>query len=234
MPKYKGLITLEILEGADNYNKWITEKIMEDINSPVLEIGSGIGTISKYFICKKPLYLTDCDSGFVKYLKTKFKEKKEIFVEKFDLTKNAPVKFNSKFSSVIGINVLEHIKDDEQALRNIRNVLKEGGRLILLVPAKKFAYTRLDKNLGHYRRYEKEELINKITKTGYVVEKIFFFNVVGLLSWIIRDKIERENIHLKPNQIAVFDRIVPILKIIESYIRIPIGISIIVVAKKKQ
>ncbi|OGH38267.1 MAG: hypothetical protein A3B44_01295 [Candidatus Levybacteria bacterium RIFCSPLOWO2_01_FULL_38_21] len=233
MVKYVGLSTLEVLEEAKNYNKWISDEILKYVSTPVLEIGAGIGNLTSYFLIKKPLYVTDVDNGLVSNLRNKFKNNKDVFIEILDITKDPPKKYHSFFSTIFGINVLEHINNDEQALRNIYKMLRNNGRLILLVPAKKIAYTKLDKELGHFRRYEKREIIKKLRKNGYKEDKIYFFNLVGLLSWIIRDKIKRNNINLKPYHIKFFDKIVPILRIIESFIHAPVGISLIVVAHKK-
>lgn len=234
MTKYRGIKTLEILEGADKYNKWIAESVMKYIKPPILEIGSGTGNLSSFFIKKRPIFLSDVDLHLIKHLKNKFLKKNNVFIEKIDVEKECSSKFRSKFFSVVGVNVLEHIKNDGVALKNVREYLKPGGKLILLVPAKKNIYTKLDKNLGHFRRYEKKELIQKIEKSGYDIEKIYFFNIVGLLSWIIRDKVEKENIHLGKKQIVLFNSIVPILRVLESFIKIPVGISLIVVARKNR
>src|SRR3989344_2255624 len=155
MVKYVGLSTLEVLEEAKNYNKWISDEILKYVSTPVLEIGAGIGNLTSHFLIKKPLYVTDVDNSLVSSLRNKFNN------------------------------------NDEQALININKMLKSNGRLILLVPAKKIAYTKLDKELGHFRRYEKKEIIKKLVKNGYKADKAYFFNLLGLFSWIIRDKIKR-------------------------------------------
>jgi SAM-dependent methyltransferase len=232
MIKYQGVSTLEVLKEAKNYNKWIADTISAHLTPPVIEIGAGTGNLTTHFLHWKPLCVTDSDSGLVKDLKSKFLRIENISVRVFDVTKSPPSKFHSFFSTVFGINVLEHIEDDEQALRSMHSLLKEHGKLVLLVPAKKSAYTKLDKELGHFRRYEKGELIEKLTRSGYKVEQIHFFNIVGLVSWYVRDKVKRKSINLKPYHIKVFDSIVPLLRVVESYIKIPVGISLIVVARK--
>lgn len=232
MIRYQGFSTLEVLKEAKNYNKWIADNILAQLSSPALEIGAGTGNLTTYFLKKKPLYITDSDLGLVKNLKSKFQGMENIYVRTFNVAKKPPKKFNSFFSTVFGINVLEHIKDDEEALRNIYRVLKKNGKLILLIPAKKKAYTKLDKELGHFRRYEKKELLDKLKNNGYEIEKIYYFNIVGLISWYIRDKVKRNNMNLKPYHIRIFDSIVPLLRVIETVIKIPMGISLIVVARK--
>lgn len=232
MIKYQGISTLEVLEDAKNYNNWIAHEISSHVSTPTLEIGAGTGNLSKYFLKYKPLYLTDIDAGLVKHLKKRFAKEKNVFADTLDISKKPLKKFESFFASVYAINVLEHIKDDANALKNIHKILKKNGKLLLLVPAKKKAYTRLDKELGHYRRYEKEELRNTLELSGFKIEKIYFFNIVGLLSWTVRDKVSRNKKALKPYQIRIFDSIVPILRLLESIMIVPVGISLIVVARK--
>jgi len=233
MIKYQGISTLEVLKEAKNYNKWIAESILAHLTPPVLEIGAGTGNLTAFFISNKPFIISDNDKGLVKKLKNKYQTTNDVKIQIFDITKTPPQKFISYFKSVFGINVLEHIDKDKEALKNLHKILKKNGKLILLVPAKKKAYTKLDKELGHFRRYEKKELIDKLNETGYSVETIYYFNIVGLVSWYLRDKVTRNNIHLKPYHITLFDKIVPSLKIIEGFIKIPIGISLIVIARKK-
>lgn len=231
MIKYQGISTLEILEGADRYNKWIAESLLPYISTPVLEIGSGIGNISSYFLDTDSLFLSDKDEGLVKHLQNKFGKKGRAKVLQIDITDKIQKKFESYFSTIVAINVLEHIEDDIKAFANIKNALKKDGKLLLLVPAKRFAYTRLDKELGHFRRYEKQEITKKLQNAGYIVEDIYYFNFVGLISWFMRDKITK-NYRLKPYHISIFDNLVPILKIIEKFYSPPIGISFIIRARK--
>lgn len=232
MVQYKGLKTLEVLEGADNYNAWIASILSPYIKFPALEIGAGIGNISDFFSKKEKLTVTDIDRELVNFLKKKFSDRKNVTAEVLDIsTRSLSVK--SKYRTVYAINVLEHVKNDELALKNIGKLLIPGGNIVFLVPAKKFAYTSLDKNLGHHRRYEKKELVKKLIDKGFNIEKIDYFNIVGLLSWLIRNKIDNNHNQLKPNHVKFFDSIVPLLRIIEPKSGLPIGISLIVVASKK-
>ena len=165
------------------------------------------------------------------HLKNMFSHINDVSVNFLDITQPPPEHLIGSFQTVIGINVLEHVEDDKKALFHLGNVLKPSGRLLLLVPAKKWAYTDLDRQLGHFRRYEKKELGEKLVKASFHIEKLYFFNIVGLMSWIIRDKIQRSG-GLRPYQISSFDSIVPILKRVESKVRMPVGISLIAIAQK--
>lgn len=230
MSNYKGIKTLEVLEGADNYNKWIASRIKKYLKSPVLELGAGTGNISSYFTNIKDLSISDVDPILINQLRRKFKKHNNISITFLDV-ENVN-KFDKKFKSIYSVNVLEHIKDDLKALRNINSLLLKDGKFIALVPAKKAAFSRLDKKLGHYRRYEKEELRKKMTDAGFEVEFLEYFNVTGLLSWIVRDKITKDHNQLKKSHVKAFDWIVPIISRIEPKHNLPFGISLIVVGKK--
>ncbi len=228
---YQGLTTLEILTEAKNYNRWIAENFYSYIKAPLLEFGAGIGNISELLSSYTPLCLTDTDERMLAHLENKFSHIHDVSVNFLDITQPPPEHLVGSFQTVIGINVLEHVEEDEKALFHLRNVLKPSGRLLLLVPAKKWAYTDLDRQLGHFRRYEKKELGEKLAKASFHIEKLYFFNIIGLMSWIIRDKIQRSG-GLRPYQISSFDTIVPILKRVESKVRMPLGISLIAIAQK--
>jgi SAM-dependent methyltransferase len=230
---YQGISTLEVLVEAKNYNKWIADEILQHIEGTTLEFGAGTGNLTKFFTNLNSFYITEEDRGLVGLLKDKFSRHKNIVIDQLNIVEPPPKKYLSFFTTIFGINVLEHIKDDITALRHLNQMLNKNGKLLLLVPAKEFAYTKLDKELGHFRRYEKKILSQKLEENGFVVEKMYFFNIVGLLSWTLRDKVKRKNINLKPYHIKIFDSIVPLLRKIESVVSIPAGISIIVIARKK-
>jgi len=86
----------------------------------------------------------------------------------FDLLKN-PFK-KSICNTLIMLNVLEHIENDNLALKEANKLLKEDGILILEVPSGKFLYDDYDKKLLHCRRYQMNELVKKIENAGFQIE----------------------------------------------------------------
>jgi SAM-dependent methyltransferase len=233
MIKYAGLRTLENLENAKQYNRWIIDQFRDICVSPLLEVGSGTGNIATYLKTTEQLFLSDNDTGLVKNLKKKFIAHKHISVFRFDITKQPDKRYKNSCATVIAINVLEHIEDDIKALQNLRMCLKKQGRIGILVPAKRFAYTDLDKKLGHFRRYEENELREKLEKGGFIVEKVYPFNIVGLLGWFVFHKVPRSSHELSAKHIKLFEFFVPVLRIVESVMPIPAGISYIAIARKK-
>ena len=70
------------------------------------------------------------------------------------------------FDAVVMANVLEHIEDDEQALRQVFRILKPGGILILEVPAGPGLFDIHDRYFQHFRRYDSAGLARLMETAG--------------------------------------------------------------------
>jgi len=94
--------------------------------------------------------------------------------------------FNEKFNCFVACEVLEHVQDDRSFLRKANQLLVDGGQLILSVPAREKFWSKDDEIVGHYRRYEKQGLYDKLAETGFSEISIIsygfpFENLVRLL-----------------------------------------------------
>jgi SAM-dependent methyltransferase len=75
--------------------------------------------------------------------------------------------------AVTFLEVLEHLDDDIAALKRLRQLVRQGGFLVLSVPAHEKLWDELDEWAGHVRRYEREELIGKLKSTGWRPIKVY-------------------------------------------------------------
>lgn len=80
------------------------------------------------------------------------------------------------FDLIALLDVLEHVPDDEAALRAIRERLKPGGALLVAVPANPWMWSPHDVAHHHFRRYRKRELAALAERTGYAADLISPFN----------------------------------------------------------
>jgi 2-polyprenyl-3-methyl-5-hydroxy-6-metoxy-1,4-benzoquinol methylase len=76
------------------------------------------------------------------------------------------------FDYLFAFEVLEHIENDVAELRMWSDFVKPGGTLLLSVPARKSLWSSSDVWAGHYRRYERSELITKVSEAGFIVETL--------------------------------------------------------------
>lgn len=101
-------------------------------------------------------------------LKNKLKE----FGNRIEVLSDLAISPNTQFDYLLAFEVLEHIEDDFQALQHWSQFLKSDGRIIISVPAHKNKFSKIDELVGHVRRYEKSELFNLLSITGYKNIKI--------------------------------------------------------------
>ena len=164
-------------EYLQNYNKDLILKFTKVATSDqaVLEFGAGIGTISNLWAKETGIY-PDCyeiDPEMVVTLKSRGFDCYENFEE---IKKSYDVIFTS--------NVLEHIENDLEVLEKLFSLTNQGGHLIIYVPAFQLLYSNLDATLGHYRRYQKRELLQKVRSAGYVISQCNYSDSVGFFAWL--------------------------------------------------
>lgn len=113
---------------------------------------------------------------------------------------NLPYRSNV-FDLVSALDVLEHIADDDKAIKEIKRVMKEGGFSVISVPHRKKYFTKQDTIIGHFRRYEVNDLKAFCQKNGVKLLKIFgvygLFMKVSLIQARYPDKTEENLIRLR-------------------------------------
>ncbi|MFC1650388.1 class I SAM-dependent methyltransferase, partial [Candidatus Latescibacterota bacterium] len=97
------------------------------VGENVLEVGAGTGNISQFFLDSKQLVLTDIRKTYVDSLSEKFENYPNVFCDIFDLGGSGSHLAGRGVDTIIGLNVLEHIKDDRHALREMASILSPGG-----------------------------------------------------------------------------------------------------------
>ena len=225
--------TLQNMKRLHRYNRWIFLKFQPFLGRRVLEIGSGIGNITKFLLDRDLVIATDVEPKYLALLKNTFGKYKKFMVERLDLPGAEIERYRSyQIDSVICFNVLEHIEQDETALRKIFDLLEPGGRLLLLVPSHPWLYGSLDQHLGHHRRYRKKDLRNKLEAMGFRVIYLKYFNRIGILGWFLNSKILRRK-RLSSFQLRIYNLLVPLFKL-ETFFPLPVGTSLLAVGEKSK
>ncbi len=142
---------------SQNFNHWMTETITPYIDRNVLEIGVGIGNITRELMAGDRYYAFDINPFYLEMIK-KFKvSQPRLSVTLLDLNRVQEFDVASmQFDTIICLNVIEHIEDDQRAMRNIANLLAPNGRAIVLVPRGMWLYGSQDKVLGRKRCHSRK------------------------------------------------------------------------------
>jgi SAM-dependent methyltransferase len=231
--------TLTALDASSNViYAPLLHKAMQDFQSKnsglqILEIGSGIGSLTKHLLSFGHVVATDISDVYVEKLNERFQNEDSFEAHQWDAGTLPPPAFaQKKFDLIVSFNVLEHIENDHQALKVWNSLLKENGRLVVLVPNSPGLYSPIDKALGHFRRYTKRELETKVVSTGFQPNHLFYGNAIGILGWFYRG-ILLKKADLPSGQLRLYMLLKRILGSVEQWIEKFTGLSVVVVAHKK-
>jgi hypothetical protein len=175
------LIDLEI--GLPNYNLDVVEKFAKGMkldasqNTPlrIIEFGAGTGALAQIFqsqFCITPTCI-EIDCTLIKILESK---SFEVFESISHIKGEVEVIYTS--------NVLEHIENDLSILEELRAKLVPGGKLLIYVPALPLLFSDLDRRVGHFRRYRKKELRQKVSSAGFEIQECYYNDCIGVLASI--------------------------------------------------
>jgi SAM-dependent methyltransferase len=141
-------------------------KLVEKLNpGQLLEIGCGAGALI-FDLSQRGFRCTALETS-----------RKAREIASYINSKNENVKFYANagnwiecFDQIVALEVLEHIEDDHAALKSWYSWLKPGGKILVSVPAHQRKWGADDAAVGHYRRYEKDALIQMTKKNGFDIE----------------------------------------------------------------
>jgi SAM-dependent methyltransferase len=176
---YSGKAELEKLEAnLQNYNKFIVSSFTNHAGpraKNILDFGAGIGTLSNIWRnlrADSKIACLEVD-----------KAQHSILVNRgFFALENLPNEM--LFDYIFTSNVLEHIEDDQKTLDKLFTTLNSGGGIGIFVPANRFIYSITDTKLGHFRRYSKKELINKVSRSGFKIDLCVYVDSLGFFAWL--------------------------------------------------
>jgi glycosyltransferase involved in cell wall biosynthesis len=227
-----GFYTLRAVARSNRYNHWLMDLARPFFGQRVLEAGSGAGNFSSMLVQRELVVLAENDPIYLPMLDQRFGRRAGVKVDNADLEKSSDYDRweQDDLDTVFCSNVLEHLKDDVEVLRNFRRTLVPGGHCIMIVPAGNGLYTVLDRELGHYRRYSTGELEDKMRTAGYEVVFSRRFNKVGAIGWAVAGHILRRR-SLSPRQMVWFDRLWGVTRFLD-YLLPFAGMSQIVVGRK--
>jgi SAM-dependent methyltransferase len=89
-----------------------------------------------------------------------------------------------RYALILMLDVLEHLAEPVEALRQVRELLLPGGRLLLTVPAFNLLWTKHDEINHHFTRYRLETLRRVVQEAGLSVERSRY-----LFHWVFAAKL---------------------------------------------
>ncbi|HEX2973937.1 MAG TPA: glycosyltransferase [Tepidisphaeraceae bacterium] len=226
-----GHAILASLSRAHRFNRWMADTLRPYLGDRILEVGAGIGNLTAQFLPRDRYIASDCDELHLNVLRGMASRRLGLNVARVDAI--SPGDFDQlrgDVDTVVCLNVLEHISESDSVLQSFHNVLRPGGRAIILVPQGPWLYSPLDSCLSHVKRYTRQDLNEAVIRAGFEVETLFDFNRIGAIGWLLNGKVLRRR-QMAKYQLKLFDSLVWLWRRIDRLLPWR-GLSVVVVARK--
>jgi SAM-dependent methyltransferase len=214
---------------ANNYYRWILDNFSPHLGKRIVEIGAGIGTFAEHLLTRAPaselLLLEPADNNFP-LLRERFADSPRVRTAHAYIGQLEP----RSADTLIAVNVMEHVEDDDGFLRAAHRSLDADGKLLLFVPALPQIFGTLDEAFEHFRRYTHSGLLAQLRRTGFHARRLSYMNFPGVLAWWMSGKVLRRRT-VTSQSALLYDRwIVPWVAELERRWTPPFGQSLLAVA----
>ncbi len=166
---------------ADTYTDWILSLFENRLRGRILEIGVAHGSYTQRLSANDYVGI-DIDPVAVQEARARFPN---VHLEVADIADRKSLEFLGPASvdSIVCFNVLEHVEHHRDAVRNLLELLRPGGYLLLFVPALPALYNDMDRLAGHHRRYTRKSVIEVFSSQTAEIQRLEYVNPIGGVGW---------------------------------------------------
>lgn len=215
------------------YFRWQFEQFRPYIGQRVADVGCGLGNFTE-LLAGRDFYLgIDLDEALLAELHRVHGGRPNIQTARLDITKPEMKETLTaqRVDTVLCVNVIEHVLEDAQAVRNMVEALPSGGHLCVLTPALPFLFGTLDVLDGHHRRYTRSTLAALFQNLPGRLLKLYYFNFIGIAGWFIKGRVLKQQRHTNDNY-AIMNAVLPLVRPLERLVPPPLGMSVIGIFRK--
>jgi SAM-dependent methyltransferase len=225
---------LDALAEARNYYAWVLRQFEPYVGPRMIEVGAGIGTFSEFILSVprvEKLVAIEPAANTLPHLEKRFASNPRVEVRPGYLSDNLA---GLHGDALVAVNVMEHVPDDSQFLRDAFTAVRPGGHLLLFVPALPAIFGTLDVAFEHHRRYTRTSLRAVINGAGWKPVRISYMNLPGIAAWFMAGRVLRKS-SIATKDAKTYDRlVVPWLSRLESLVEPPIGSNLVAIARKPE
>jgi SAM-dependent methyltransferase len=228
----QGTLTLEMLESAERYNRWLFSWIEPHLGALNVEIGAGQGTLTNFVLETRRVIATEPALPGRRAIEQRFAGHPRLASVRANFF---DVPADSSVDCIYSANVLEHVADDLALLEHAAGVLRPGGRFVAVVPAGAWLYSAFDAVAGHVRRYSRADRTRLATmlesrKIPLRFKSYSARNPVGALGWLVRYRV-LGSLEVDARDVKKVESLVPFLRLLDP-LPIPFGQHVVMVLEK--
>lgn len=230
------LVATEVEEGlstSDNTSPHHPSPVTHHSGLRILDVGCGTGANLEMLSSFGEAEGVDISEEALTFCKSKGLKVQKGLVEELPFE-------DDSFDVVTGLDVIEHLDDDVAGLKEMFRVTRQGGRALIFVPAFMWLWGVQD-DISHHRiRYTKKQIVERLTKAGFRVERATYANITfftpillgRLLMRLTGIKPESENNVNVSALNGIFGKLFGAERHFLKWANLPFGVSIVVVARK--
>lgn len=222
---YSGRENLDAMKHAKNYNQYLIELIAQHAEGEtILDFGAGAGTFAVPIAAlKQNVVCVEPDAALQNALAT-------ARLQFYPGLGSVPLE---SLDSAYSLNVLEHIEDDYDVLVELGRRLRQGGKLLIYVPAFKLLFSAMDRHVGHFRRYRRARLEELLRQAGFEILFARYVDSIGFFVTLLYKLIGDRSGIISPRSVMLYDRLVfPLSKLADRVLGGLFGKNLVVVARK--
>jgi len=219
---------------ARNYTHWVAKLTAPRCGNRIIEIGAGIGNISRFLPQREKLVVTDDNPLHIKVLKNNFDGNQTTDVKQLDVTSEsdiAEIAKNETFDTVVFLDQLAKSNSEVEILSRLKTLLSDHGHLILTVPLCPWLYGSVDKLVGRVKRYRKKDILNLLDLAGYKIIEYRSINSLAVPGLFVNSKL-LERSKLGKFQLKLYHTLVPLSALLERILPLPRANALIVASPK--
>ena len=220
------VVTRQSLGKAPRFRQWVLGMFKSYLGNRVLELNAGPGHTTAHLLDCDMLVITDTDPVHVETLRRRFGHLENVEVLLDPGAGDPP--FAVSLDTVVLFDGLQRSLEPKELLSATASRVESGGHILIQVPAHSRLFGRTDRAVGHFKRFERDELSDLIRAAGLELIELEEFNRLGAIGWRIHHGLSAGRI--SASQARLFDLIVPLAKHYDAF-KLGPGLSLIAVAR---
>lgn len=222
---------------ARGYFDWIAGLFGDALSGDVLDHGAGTGMLTERLAAREAgenhVIALEPEAVLFDGLKERFAATSNVTLVHGTIESYLAQYGERSLDAVVSSNVLEHLEDDVDCMRQIHRALRPGGAFAVYVPARAELFGSLDESVGHVRRYSRPLLQARLEEAGFFVQWLRYGNLAGVVPWLISGRVLKRR-SIPSQNLKLFDRFVlPVASRVESLLRIPYGLNVAALARRQ-
>lgn len=196
---YSGRRYLDVIKVAKHYNELLWTFVEREVkpSDDVLDFGAGQGALALRLVERvRSVTCVEPDAEF----------RSALVASGVPCASDLSGIPQCSVDVIYALNVLEHIADDRGVLRDFHGALREGGHLVVYVPAFWCLYNSMDKASGHVRRYRRRQMRQLLGDAGFTVERIEYVDSLGFAATLLWKLFDDGSGSINSRPIYFYDR----------------------------